>query len=276
MASIGEAWSIVSKNLGPYLAACCLTMVPALVGYAISVPIILAASAAESVPAAISSAVVMLLLILVGSLVGCLFGVGMVAMTLKALRGEKPSYSDVFVGFKVNPIGLLIAIFLINLAVNIAANCFLIPGLVLGGLWFISVPYMLEKGMGPVEAMRASFETLRDHIVMATIVYLLASIAAMAGVIACGIGLLITLPLYFAVTAIVYEDMTADLGPEAPSQYASTGPLGVYGTEVPSRPSDPYVGPGQVNSGTSDPQERSGQTPDADGRTSPNPPPPIG
>ncbi len=186
--------------------------------------------------------IALFILVIVGTALGLLIGTGMVEMTLKVLRGEKPEYSDIWAGLRSSPLGLLGVLAVYSFAVNIGMNLFYIPGLVIGALWMLAVPLMLDKKLGPIEALKASFHMMKDHVVMGSVVYLLASLAAVAGLLACCIGIFVTIPIYFGVTAVIYNDLKqADENPFSPG--SSSGPLGIYGVQLVAEEADTVAGP---------------------------------
>lgn len=228
--SISRSWKIVTDNIGPFLACSLLTSVPGLLAYALGAIALIPGMMSEDPLQFILGLIVFFVLMIAATTLGMLLGTGMVQMTLKVLKGERAEYSDIWSGLKSNPLGLLGALIIVSLAVNIGINFFYIPGLVIGALWLLVVPIMLDKNLGPIEALKESFHMMKDHVVMGSVVYLLAGLAAFAGVFACCIGIFATMPIYFAVTAVVYNDLKLGQSQPDPFSQRPEGPLGVYGT----------------------------------------------
>lgn len=76
---------------------------------------------------------------------------------------------------------------------------------------------------------------------MGAVIYILAALASFIGVCACGIGVLVTLPILMATQAIIYEDLTAD---DNASSYGGgsypTDPFSAYATP-PAPGQDPFA-----------------------------------
>lgn len=240
--AIGRAWNIVTQNLGPYSVCCLLSALPVLISYAIGFAIMIPLFETESGWLILGGLGLFTLLAIAGVTIGSVIAAGMVTMTLKALRGEVPEFSDISTGFQNNPFGIMAVTFIFTFAVNTGFNACYIPGFLIGGVWLICIPLMLEKNLGPIAALKESYRWMQEHYVMAAVVYLLASLVAGLGGLACGIGLLVTMPVYFATTAVIYEDLRTSQVPFGGHEVQPEGPLGIYGSQAPSSPTDPFVG----------------------------------
>jgi uncharacterized membrane protein len=82
----------------------------------------------------------------------------------------------------------------------------IIPGLLLMSLFTFVFPLILEKKMGAFQAISTSFEMLKSQMWMALAHMLVISIISQAGVLLCGIGFLITFPLFVLCIAVTYRD----------------------------------------------------------------------
>lgn len=249
ISAIGEAWGIVSKNLAPFaLAALAMLVIQQLPGFigsgiaqAVTMPMTRSGDPSATLTATFIQMGISLPFSLVGAALGTVIAGSIVLMALKTVRGGTPEIGDIGLGFSTNPLGLLVSGFLVGLGTTIGTYLCLIPGLILGGLWFITTPYMLDKGMGPIEAMSASWNTMKENLVMGAVIYILAALAAFIGVCACGIGILVTLPILMATQAIIYEDLTADdnTGSYGGGSYP-TDPFSAYSTP-PAPGQDPFA-----------------------------------
>lgn len=248
ISAIGEAWGIVSKNLGPFilagLAMIVIQQAPSFIGSMIGTGMTMGMS--NNPDTALMAVFIQMGISLPFTLIGVALGTiicgSIVLMALKAVRGGTPEVGDIALGFTTNPVGLLIAGFLVGLGTTLGNYMCLIPGLLLGGLWFITTPYMLDRGLGPIEAMGASWNTMKDNLVMAAVIFLLSGLAAALGVCACGIGILVTMPLIYVTQAIIYEDLTSDdqTGGFTGGTYP-TDPFSAYSTPPAPGSADPFA-----------------------------------
>ncbi len=255
IAAIGEAWGIVTKNLGPFvlaaLAMLFLQFAPTLVGSALGGAATAGMQNSTDI-GVIFSAIAIQTLIglpfqLVGAALGTVIAGSIICMALKAIRGGTPEVGDIAAGFTTNPVSLLVAGMLVSLGTTFGSYLCIIPGLILGGLWMLTTPFIMDKGVGPIDAMKMSWNVMKDHILMAAVLFLLIGLVAALGVCACGVGILVSMPVMLVTQAVIYEDMTSDdqtFGSyQAPSSdpfaQASNDPEGFgFSGETP-RPQDP-------------------------------------
>ena len=126
-------------------------------------------------------------------------------MAIKHIRGEAVSIGDLFSKFHLTP-RIMGATFLMGLATFGGMILLIIPGFIVMGLLMLTVPLIVDKDMGAVEALRASWNALKHDWMIAPVYLLALSIASVLGVLALGIGVIFTYPLYFLGTASVYRD----------------------------------------------------------------------
>lgn len=87
--------------------------------------------------------------------------------------------------------------------------CFL-PGVVFAFFSQFTLFYVLDKGMEPIEAIKASFGLVNRNLGTTVGLYIGVIIAAIIGGILCGIGLLVTIPVALIATAYVYRRMNGE------------------------------------------------------------------
>ena len=130
---------------------------------------------------------------------------GMVLMAIRQLRGETIAPGDVFSGFaRFGPLAL--AGILYGLGVQIGSLLCFVPGLLLAGLWLLTVPLIVDQGLDAVGALKTSLETLKPQMWSALGVYFVLALVAGLGTLACGIGGLFTAPLLPIGIALIYKD----------------------------------------------------------------------
>jgi uncharacterized membrane protein len=123
---------------------------------------------------------------------------------LRACRGEKPELNVVFSGGRFF-LPMLGGQLLYAMGVGLGIVLCLIPGVILSCGWFLYQPFIVDKGLGPVEALTASWRATagqRGNI----FVYLLLSCAVgLAGFAALCIGaLIISVPVLMIANMYVY------------------------------------------------------------------------
>jgi hypothetical protein len=154
----------------------------------------------------------------VGILAGPMFA-GLVLINLRLIdkRSPKPEIGDLFRGFDY---------FLPTLVYFILLGAALLAGMLfLSWLPFIgrmifslylylvltvnlfSIFYIVERRMDVVAAIQKSFEFVRQNFWIFFAVSIVAGVAGSLGIIACGIGIIVTMPMNLCITAVVYRDL---------------------------------------------------------------------
>ena len=145
------------------------------------------------------------------------------AMTFKILRGESISSADLLLGWK-QPLAPALMALVMCLAIMLAFTCCYIPGLILGGLFLLAVPFMVSENYGPIASIRASWEVVKDHWVIAAAFYLVGSLLQSFGGLLLIVGLALTLPLMSIWVTLLFRDLNRGTAPLPPLQPGPTVP----------------------------------------------------
>jgi uncharacterized membrane protein len=139
-------------------------------------------------------------------------GAGLIRASLDITEGKPFLTSTVF---KFDKMGSVIVTSLIIAAATFVGTilCYL-PGLIVGFFTSYSLYFVMDKGLAPVDAIKASVNLVKDNIGTALIWYIVGGLVAGAGAIACGVGLLVTIPIFLIGTAFTYKHLTGQ--PVAP------------------------------------------------------------
>lgn len=168
------------------------------------------------------------LLMLVMLPLSALLTAGMHKAALKQLRGGQVEFKDLF-SARDRFLHVLGALLLHGLLVAVGGLICLIPGLIVVGLLFFTLPLIVDRKMGVIEAMKASAEMTKPNLLMFTLFAIVVQLIAGVGELACLVGVLATLPLMFTMTAAAYRDCfgvegAALLPPAEPWSGASYSP----------------------------------------------------
>jgi uncharacterized membrane protein len=218
---LSRAWAVMKANFGP------------MVGVPLLVFVVMAAGGViPFIGSCISLAIS-------GPLMG-----GLYWYLLKQIRGQAPTIGDAFSGFSKNFAQLLLGyvvpallaylpllpfgifFFARNIRRGGAGPDFtlldgvlLVVGVVglmyLAIAWMYSLPLIVDKGMNFWPAMQVSRRVVNHRLGPLFLLILLTIAIALAGVLACGVGLLVALPLIFTISMCAYEDLFG--GAEAPA-----------------------------------------------------------
>jgi uncharacterized membrane protein len=179
-----------------------------------------------------------------------LFG-GLYNTAFKQLRGERIAVGDLFTGGKYF-VRILVAQLLIGIAASIGFFLFIIPGLIVFGLTFLTIPIIVESGKGAIDAIKASIEITKRDLIMLTLFAIALGFIASAGSFLCGVGALATFPLLFLGHALAYRDCVGMAGAQRQEQYMPPPPPD-YRSYTPSQ--EPQAQPWSAPTYTSPPPQ---------------------
>ena len=146
--------------------------------------------------------------------------VGLNRIVLAAVRGETPEFGALFSGGNRYIVALLSSLLMI-VAVYAGLLLLVIPGFIVGmGLvnvmWFAA-----DSELGVLETLKASWNSMSGHKMKYFFFCIVLGLLNVVGMLACGVGMLVSLPVTFLAMAIVYTRVTGRMGGET---YAATSP----------------------------------------------------
>lgn len=223
--AIGEAWRFMTANLGIWVLASFLTVVLTLLlflpFYVMGIVKMIGMDQQRPDIGQIMSFYGLIFLSSILSGVGQSIGLaGMYNMALKQIQGYEISIKDYFPsgGVILSHVG---AGLLIALGTMVGSFFCYLPGLLFAGLTMLTHPIIAHRRLGAIEAMKTSWNLMKNDMWMALAFFFVVSLAAGLGMFACGIGILFSFPLLPLGIALVYRDYTvadpaASAGPYAP------------------------------------------------------------
>jgi len=226
---IGEGWNMFAAEWKVWVLNSLLLMmaifVPMVGGYILF--FIVAAAASSSGDPTVGFA--MLLLLFAGALLVALLSsylvAGMYHTAFKQLRGEPISTRDMFSAERFPQV--LGASILVGILVAIGTLLCFIPGFIVAGALFFTIPLVVERRLSISEAIQASRDATRGDLFKFVLFAFVVSLIAQAGAYACYVGLLATMPLHYTIAAIAYRDCFGL--PGARSFATKTSPQDAYG-----------------------------------------------
>ena len=133
-------------------------------------------------------------------------GCGLFTMALKHIQGQKAEFGDLFTCFNKTA-SLVIAAILMNLMIMVGMFLFLLPGIYLSFAYFLAIPLIVDRGMGPWEAMEASRKALTKRWFSVVGFYIMIMLIIFVSSIPLGIGLIWTMPMTVLAMAILYRQV---------------------------------------------------------------------
>jgi uncharacterized membrane protein len=139
---------------------------------------------------------------------------GLLYMFLLRIRGREVQIGDLFIGFNVAPVPLMIATVLVGALTAVGFILCILPGVYLVVGYMFVLPLILDKKLDFWPAMEVSRQVVHKQWWSLFLFALVMVLILCAGALLCGIGLIIAVPLVMAALMYVYEDLfgSADAG----------------------------------------------------------------
>jgi uncharacterized membrane protein len=132
---------------------------------------------------------------------------GLFKYFLKLIRGETAGLKDAFSGFGP-AMGQLALLGLVSSLLSLLGYCLcILPGIYLNVAWMFGIPLVMDRGLGFWEAMEVSRKVVSKHWFLAFAFMFVVGLVAACGIIACGIGMLVTVPIGWVALMYAYEDI---------------------------------------------------------------------
>ena len=238
---LGEAFDLFKANVGVWIVATLMAFVPSLIGGIIG--FIFGITSARSVPTAqppfgqspfgvsLTGGLppgLSLVIDVFSAVYGAWLYGGIYRTAVKQVRGEIISIGDIFSGASLmwKILGFNIVY---GLVVGIGLVLCLVPGFLLSGLLFPGYA-LIADGETVGNAISRSMDAMkRDMWNAAAFVFVMGLLIAVS-IISCGLGLFVTLPMFFLVSALAYRDMIGmpGLNQAAPAYGAAGTAPGVW------------------------------------------------
>ena len=203
--TISEAWNNI-KGIKRYVIGTGLLMYVAM-GIIIGImSVVGGVSMDPSDPAAQPSGLMMLVMQIAIMAIVMPFGGGLFIICLKHLQGRPVAFGDVFAAFaKTGP--FLVAFILIMLMIGVGMILLVIPAIYLSYCYFMVLPLMLDRDLGPWQAMEASRKASTKSWFRIFGMYLLLMLIMFISMIPLGIGMIWSMPLMVMSFAVMYQKM---------------------------------------------------------------------
>jgi hypothetical protein len=147
-----------------------------------------------------------------GSLIGYLIGVtvqafvlgGVMQFVLRVARGQKPEFGVVFSGGPFFA-PMLAGTLLYTLGIGVGFAACVVPGVFLLAGWIAYSAFIVDKGLGGIDALKASWHATAPHRTNIIVYTLLSMLVVIAGALACCVGaLLVSYPVLMIGNAYLY------------------------------------------------------------------------
>ena len=130
---------------------------------------------------------------------------GMHMVIMKKMAGARTEFGDLFKGFNYF-VPTLVASVLISLFVFLGMILCIIPGLVAAAAFSFSYLFIVDRKMDFWPAMQASHAVVKKNYVGFTIFIFVLGLVVSLGLLACIVGIFVTMPIYFAAITVAYKE----------------------------------------------------------------------
>ena len=124
--------------------------------------------------------------------------VGFFLMVKKHAEGQSPEIGDIFLGFQNHLVPGIVAGILGSLLVAVAFFICIVPGWILIPVSHLALFLVMRGEEDGIEALKRAWKLHQKNLLMGTVTVAVLLIVASLGVIVCGLGMLVTVPLAIA------------------------------------------------------------------------------
>lgn len=135
-----------------------------------------------------------------------LFG-GAYRMAVRAGRGETVAATDILSGFR-SALPLIAVGLVTQVCSTIGIYLCILPGFIIMALFMFAPLLVVDRRLGPLQALTESVNLLKSQWLLATAYYFVVTMLGGIGFFLCGVGLLFTYPLLFLSVALAYLAVT--------------------------------------------------------------------
>jgi hypothetical protein len=206
---LSRSWELLKKHFGPIVGISLLVLVIMIVmnqllGLLTSPP---TKDMVLNRRISVGGILIILGVSILGTPIYTILIAGLYKYYLKLIRGESAGIGDAFSGFGP-AIGQLALLGLVSGLLNMVAFLFcVLPSIYLSVAWTFAMPLVIDRGMGFWQAMELSRKVVTKHWFLVFAFILVMGLVAAAGLIACCVGVLATVPLFWVALMYAYEDI---------------------------------------------------------------------
>jgi hypothetical protein len=207
-ACISRSWALVQKHFWPVVG---LTFLNLLISGIINQVIGLASK--NSMDALVHGEFSPQAALLVGTTwvismpISELFMAGLFNYYLKLIRGQPTEIGDIFAGFTIAPGSLMVLGLVKGLLTLIGVVLCIAPGIYLSVAWIFSTALVIDKRLGFWDAMETSRQVVTRHWFTIFALVIVNGLLAALGIVACCVGILVTMPISLISLMYAYEDI---------------------------------------------------------------------
>lgn len=144
---------------------------------------------------------------LLGSPIYSVLMAGLFKYYLKLIRAEGPTLRDAFAGFSPAAGQLILLGVVTGFLTTVGYFLCVVPGIYLSVCWVFGVPLVIDRNLAFWDALELSRKMVSKHWFIVFAFLLVNGLLAASGVIACCVGLFVTMPIATVAIMYAYEDI---------------------------------------------------------------------
>jgi uncharacterized membrane protein len=168
-----------------------------------------AAAASTGTPAQAKNPLIILAMAVVGIAMYAaifIFMCNYMELGLQVARGESVSIGQIV---RWNPkVFSLLGVGILTSIISGIGSIVIIGGMIAGVLLAMAPLFVLDRNMGPIDALKASFEATKPHFVTVLLFIIAVSVLNMVGMMALGVGTIVTIPMSMMAMVHVYRTIS--------------------------------------------------------------------
>jgi uncharacterized membrane protein len=131
-------------------------------------------------------------------------GAGTIVYWLKLIRRQDARFSDLFAGFR-HFLPIVVTTLLTGLGIALGTLLLVVPGVILMLGWLFVVHVIVDKNLGYIDAIKASWRLTHGHKLSIFVLTIVLTGVVLLGVLACCVGVLVAAPVAAGAVAVVYD-----------------------------------------------------------------------
>jgi hypothetical protein len=132
---------------------------------------------------------------------------GVYALYLKRIRSQPTVFGDAFMGFSTAFVPLMLTMLVKGLLTGLGCLLCILPGIYLAVSWVFALPLVVDKKIDFWPAMELSRKVITKHWWLMFGFLIVCALVALAGLIACCIGIFVSVAIVQAAMMYAYEDI---------------------------------------------------------------------
>jgi uncharacterized membrane protein len=152
---------------------------------------------------------------LIANTIQLALGAGLIKSALNVADGKAVSLGDIGAWATKGPV--ITAALIVSAATALGIVLCFIPGIIIGFLLNWTMFYVVDKGLAPMDAIKASVTFATSHLGETIVFYLLGIVVLVLGAILCLVGLLVAAPVLLIAAAYTFRRLNGEQVTPAPS-----------------------------------------------------------